>query len=176
MILIAASAVALVIVRPVVAGPLQQRPGWSHYLAWAIGWLVAWTPTVLILRLRDPRPPLRRLSRQPGFAASLAGTAVLALGLLAIGLIALVRVARQGSPARPAMGIRPPDPSWWVWVVLHFGTVVGPAVIAAWVLLAVSGRRRPPRGWLDILARAVGVGWIVLFVINCCARLTYLRN
>src|SRR5687768_4597770 len=72
MILVAASAVAFVIVRPVVDGPLMLRhePGWARYLAGFVGGLVAWTPAVLFLRLRNPRPTIRRLSRRPGFAAS----------------------------------------------------------------------------------------------------------
>jgi hypothetical protein len=171
MVLVAASAVAFVIVRPLVTGRLQDQPDWARYLAVVIGGLVAWTPTVLILRLRGPRLTLRRLSRQPGFAAGVGSTAILAIGLLA-----LVRVSRRGMAVRAGVRLPPPDPSWWLGVVLHFGAVVGPAVIAAWLLLAFSGRRRPSRGWLDLLGRALGIAWIILFLVNCCARLSYLRD
>ncbi len=138
MILVAASALAALLVRPVLAGPLRTYPSWSTYLAVAIGGLVAWTPAVLFLRLRRPRPNLRRLTSQPGFAASLAGTMVVALGLLATGLLALVRASLFGSAARAGVRPTPPDPSWWICVVLHFGAVVGPAVLGAW-------RARPDR-------------------------------
>lgn len=176
MILVAASAVAFVIVRPIITGPLRDQPRWAGYLAAVMGVLVTWTPTVLALRLRRPRPRFRRLSRQPGFAAGLAGTSIVALGILAVGLLALVRVARRGMAVRAGMRLRPPDPSWWLGVVLHFGAVVGPAVIGAWLLLTLSGRRRPSGGWLDLLGRGLGVAWIILFVINGCARLSYLRD
>lgn len=184
MVLVAASAVAFVIVRPLFVGPLQPYSGWTRYVAFAIGGLVTWTPTALALRLRRPRPALRRLSRQPGFAAGVAATAVLMLGLLTVGLLALVRVARQGMAARmgrgggPLPGVmgRTPDPSWWLGVVLHFGVLVGPAVIGAWLLLAVSGRRRPTRDWLDLLGRALGTLWIVVFVVNAAMRLSYLKD
>lgn len=176
MILVAASAVAFVVVRPIINGRLQGQPWWASYLAAVMGFLVAWTPTVLILRSRRPRPPLRRLTRQPGFAAGLAGTSVVLLGALAIGLLALVRFARRGMAVRAGLPLRPPNSAWWLGVVLHFGAVVGPAVIGAWLLLAFSGRRRPSGGWLDLLGRALGTAWIILFVINCCARLAYLRD
>ena len=176
MTLVAASALAFSLVRPLVLGGLRNEPSWAGYLAAVIGTLVTWTPAVLFLRLRRPRPALRRLSRQPGFAAGVAGTAILALGALATGLLALIRVSRQGVGVRAGLPPRPPEPGWWLGVVLHFGAVVGPAVLAAWLLLALSGRRRSATGWLDPLGRAIGVAWIILFVINCCARLAYLQN
>ena len=43
--------------------------------------LVAWTPAVLVLRLRRPRPVLRRLFLQPGASACGAITLALVLGL-----------------------------------------------------------------------------------------------
>jgi len=69
-----------------------------------------------------------------------------------------------------------PDPSWWMGVVFYFGVIVGPAVIEAWLLLTLSGRRRPTKGWPDRLGRAIVLAWIVLFLIYCCARLASLRD
>jgi len=40
--------------------------------------LVSWTAAVLALRLRSPRPKLRRLARQPGFCAVLVPILVIA--------------------------------------------------------------------------------------------------
>ena len=174
MILIAASAVAFVLVRPLIFGTLQTQPPWARYLVAAVGVLVTWTPTVFVLRLRRPRPTLHRLSRQPGFAAGLAGTAILFLGALTIGVLALIRESRGGIAVRPGVRLPSPDPAWWSGVVIHFGTVVGPAIIGVWLLLALSGRRRPTLSWLDLLGRAMGTAWIVLFVINCGFRLSYL--
>jgi hypothetical protein len=182
MLLIAASAVSFVIVRAFVIGSLSREPGWSHYLAMVLGGLISWTPATLFLRLRRPRPTLRRLARQPGFAASLAGTSIIAIGGLAIAILALVRVVHRGAiagivlPIGARVPIPTPDPRWWLGVVLHFGALVGPAIIGAWLLLAISGRRRPAKGWIDPLGRILGILWIVLFVINCCARLAYLRG
>ena len=176
MTLVVASALAFALIRPVMLDEPVGLPAWGRWLTASVGVLVTWTPTVLWLRLRHPRPPLRRLARQPGFAASVVGTGILALGALATGLLALLRTARQGMGVRGGMLLRTPDPLWWVGVVLHFAAVVGPAVLAAWLILALSGRRRPARGWLDRLGRLIGLAWIVLFVINCCVRLAYLQG
>lgn len=46
--------------------------------------LASWTVCFLILRLRQPRPVLRRLARQPGMAACSAAALVLVIPLLAI--------------------------------------------------------------------------------------------
>jgi hypothetical protein len=46
--------------------------------------LTAWTFAFLVMRLRQPRPPLRRLARQPGMAACSAASLVLIVALSAI--------------------------------------------------------------------------------------------
>jgi hypothetical protein len=176
MILVAASAVAFVIVRPVITSGLQRAPRWAIYLAAAMAWLITWTPTVLLLRLRRPRPPLRRLGRQPGFAAAVAASSILTLTAFAIALLALVRLARRGALLGVGRPVPKPTPGWWMSVVLEMGVAVGPAVLGAWLLLALSGRRRPARGWLDALGRVLGAAWIVLFVIHCVARLSWLKG
>ncbi|WP_165070834.1 hypothetical protein [Paludisphaera rhizosphaerae] len=176
MILVAASAVAFVIVRPMMVGPLRAHPAWTRYLAATIAGLVVWTPTVLAMQFRRPRPALRRLTRRPGFAACLAGTSLVVLGAIAVGLLALVRQSRQGMPVRVGRPVPTPDPNWWVSVVLYFGGFVGPAIIATWLLLAVTGRRRPSSDWVDLLGRAIGTAWIVLFVIHACTGLAPLKD
>ena len=183
MILVAASAVAFVLVRPILAGDLLRLPAWGRYLAILIAGLVTWTPTALYLKLRPPRPTWLRLSRQPDFVAGVAASSLLALCGLAIALLTLIRVVRSGAAARvrAGVGIRvaappPSDPYWWLGVVAHFGELIGPAVIAAWAVLVASGRHRPSRGWLDLLGRGLGIAWIVVFVVATCARLGHLRG
>ena len=99
------------------------------------------------------------------------GTATLGLALLAMGVVGTVRLIKGGmvtASGRPALT---PDPLWWWDVLRYFSEVNGAAIIAGWLVLALSGRRRPGRDWLDYLGRAIGVGWIVLFVVGCCDRL-----
>ena len=47
-------------------------------------------------------------------------------------------------------------------LVPTFGTPCGYAVAAAWLALAVAGRWRPERSWIDRLGRVLGVAWIVI--------------
>ena len=137
-------------------------------MTFLIAWLVAWTPAALVLRLRSLRPTLRKLGRTPGFAATLVASAILALGVVAIASLALVRAVRRYPLGSPPLGS---DSMWWMGVVFHFAVYVGPSVIGAWLILAVTGRRRPSRDWQDVLGRLLGTAWIVVFVVNCCFRL-----
>ncbi|WP_422927913.1 hypothetical protein [Singulisphaera sp. PoT] len=177
-ILIGVSALCFTAIRPMIQMDAKGLWGWTNVLVMTVGTLVAWTPAVLILRLRQPRPPLRRLSRQPGFAAGLAGVTTLGLGALAMALLLLVRFAREGArhAGRPLRAMPAHDPHWWFQVVTYFAGIVGVAVIAAWILLAVSGRRRSSPSWLDLLGRLLGMCWIVLFVVKCYASLVYLKD
>ena len=85
MIAVAAVAVGLVLVRQTL--PINEvSPAWAGLAmngsVLAADLLAPISFALLAIRLRPPRPPLRRLARQPGFAACLA--AVTAGGLLAI--------------------------------------------------------------------------------------------
>ena len=90
------------------------------------------TPTLVVLRLRRPRPPWRRLVRQPGAVAC--ATAIVSF-LVAYDLHSLLD----------------PYPALFV---------VGPAVATAWLVLIVSRRWRAERGWIDRAGRVVGAAWI----------------
>ncbi len=174
MILVAATAVALMMVRPVFVNSMFGVRIWTRTFAAIGGGLVAWTPTVLLLRLRPPRPTVRRLARQPGFVAGVAVSTILALYALAGGIVVLVRTAKQWGPA-PAMPgrLETTIASLWAQETLTLGLAGGLTVIATWVVLAVGGRCRPSRDWLDILGRVLGILWIVLFVIYAYNHITY---
>jgi hypothetical protein len=91
------------------------------------------TPAFFILRLRRPRPPLRVLLRQPGTVAALAMVFGLFWGTG--GLLALFPDKVDAMTAAPV--------------------AIGGAVAAGWVILALSRRWEPERGWVD------RVGWIL---------------
>jgi hypothetical protein len=168
MILVASAGAGLAILAPLQEGPLKVWPQWSVYLAYYNIGLLALTPTALTLRLIGPRPLMHRLARQPGFAASVAGSTILALGVLATGILTLVRLIKDDlGPSSPP----PLNPMEWAGIVLYFTPIVGPSILATWVMLAVSGHRRPVASWLDYLGRGIGVGWIILFVIETYVRL-----
>lgn len=103
---------------------------------------------LLIIRLRRPRPPLRRLVAQPGLAACLAGTVAMVAGGAVVLSLTLFRT----------VGISSRDQTYWP----IFIDRIWPAVIAAWVALILVGRWRPERSWIDRAGRALGAYWIVL--------------
>jgi hypothetical protein len=93
--------------------------------------LLFFSPALLWLRSRKPRPTWNELMRQPGTIACLGGvfTAFLA----------------------PVLGIYVGGS----WFVLAFAIVP-----VAWLILAVRRRWKSEPSWLDRAGRVVGIGWI----------------
>jgi len=130
---------------------LEAVADWGSILALlTLPLAVSWTAALTFIRLLGPRPPLSRVARQPGLAATGAATlALLFVGLHGIGVsltfgweAALELILLQGS-------------------FLLAMTSPGPAVAAAWLVLAVTRRWKAERSWIDRLGRAVGVCWVV---------------
>jgi len=154
MALVAATGVGLALARaysdafhgiPFHPSPSSWRT--TDYLRTTSSCMVAcWMLTILGLRLRRPRPRLRRLARNPGFAASCA----LAAGL-AVGMIEAIPRAIGGP--RDLM----PGPFERVSGLMIWG---GRTVLGAWILLAVFRLWRPERSWIDRLGRVLGWSWI----------------
>lgn len=111
-------------------------------------WVVAW----FVIRFRGPRPRFRRLVRQPGMVGCLAAAGVLAIRwghepfvMLLTGRTLGFFMSEKGWPA-------------------HY--FVGPAVLAAWMTLALGGRTRPARGWIDRLGWSIGWTWVALLLMT----------
>lgn len=115
--------------------------------------LIPWTVAVFIMRLRHPRPRLRRLILRPGTAACCAVTVW--LGFKTLLLMLMIGVPQQRHLVMAYMGDGVAIASW-----------AAPAVAGAWLVLILSGRWRPNRGWLDLIGMALGVGWLALEVLN----------
>src|SRR4051794_18545081 len=89
MVLVAGAAAGLAAGRVDIPTVMKWVPGATpnsvaheaHYrrLFSVVSVLTGMTPAVLILRLRSPRPALRRLARQPGFLACALAAAALAV-------------------------------------------------------------------------------------------------
>lgn len=172
MILIAASAVGFWLTRWMAPGMnweqlpgqiwglLQNPPrtGWSlRYLlgviaelsALAIPSLLAWTLALPILRFRGPRPPWRRVWRQPGLVAC-AWIVLTLLGEAALG--AAIVLASKSRAILRGMDAE---------VLIIFGLVMcGLAVVVAWTTLILSRGWRCERSWIDRLGRVLGLAWI----------------
>jgi hypothetical protein len=95
--------------------------------------LIPWTVAIFLMRLRHPRPPLRRLVLQPGMAAW--GAVTLWLGFKALLLVLMLGVPQKWPLVRAYLGDGVAIASW-----------AAPAVAGAWLLLVLSGRWRPDRG------------------------------
>ncbi len=159
MILVAATAVGFGILRDWIAPggvwvpiPLTIRLLDSTYIV--LGAMnLYWTIAVVGIRLRRPRPSLRRLGRQPGFVA---GVAVLLMTLI----YNLLRLYMVLGPRRVLW-----ERLYAFVLNLSSAQSVAPAGAVAWMVLMVNGRWGPDSGWIDRLGRCVGFLWLGLLVM-----------
>lgn len=100
-----------------------------------------WMVAFLVLRLIRPRPPMRPIAQQPGSVAVAA--------MLAGSIVAIV-------------------PPWHLFtskvvdtMTLRLG-ILAASVPLAWLALAIAGRWRPERSWIDRLGGAIGLCWSLL--------------
>jgi hypothetical protein len=174
MILIAASGAGLAVFqlvsKGVLGGPYQWsrlivRPlgGWTpgqalvrlvELLGPSLPFAAAWTCVIPLLRLRAPRPSIRRVLRQPGTVACLASIigalwATTAL-LETLGVLVVTRGRQIG------------DGWLFHFVVEEIFPDMGLAVAAAWFGQAIAGRWRPVPDWVDRLGRVLGCYWIIV--------------
>jgi hypothetical protein len=116
-------------------------------------WL-AWTFAALAIRLRSPRPPFRRLARQPGWVASLSVSLCVPIQL-ALTFFDLYhgpsRIDGSAIPYGFFYGLR----LWPVFVI-----------VGAWLALWLNGRWRPEPSAIDRFGRALGFGWIAFFFLH----------
>jgi hypothetical protein len=132
---------------------------------------VAATLAVLAMRLRQPRPLWRKLTRQPGLAACLVlvPTWALAAAFTVVNVLSIDRMTppfKDGSTYAQQAGV------WGEGFATWGGLLGGFAVLIAWATLAISGRWRAEPSWLDRLGRLVGLAWIALALMVCYALRT----
>ena len=187
-VLVAATAVGLFVFRPYYGvtsldrTPPEPTAPFAGWIACVWNWLVlaspivmAWTLAILGVRLRRPRPRMRRLLRQPGFVAGLMAAAVLTLRLCGFASMC-VRLVGQ--------------PTLWIWSVRRTGgggafrglppgnlyfeadhflatmALVGVSVAGSWLFLLASGVWKPERGWIDRAGRVLGWFWIATLPVT----------
>ena len=176
---------AVALIAAVAAGLAMARafgrkpPGFLGELGggWDVGTLCIWvediallmvfflfaiTPTVLLLRLRKPRPPLRNLVLQPGAAACLIVLLSAPFGVL--------ESVDEWLPPTANSSLGHPDSGWhdFVMIMRHClrAAIVRSAygVASVWILLALSRRQRLERSWIDRMGRCIGVLWIATWI------------
>jgi hypothetical protein len=120
--------------------------------------LVVASPTLLALRLQTPRPGLRALLEQPGAVAC----ALASLAVIPVVLLVLVSNFTAGRPMAAAWTRAVDDlkPERFALV----GTLIGLAVLVAWIVLRARQQWHPEASWIDRLGRLVGSGWIVMIL------------
>lgn len=146
-------------------------------VSWAIPFAMSLTVACLVLRLRSPRPSLRRVARHPGTVACLAALAAMAFRMgEEVFLWVLGYLTRPQSivhlPSPPFIrfdnpGLHRPAGEWLRNALLEmFPNLVSASVVVAiavaWCVLRVSGRWRPAAGWIDRFGRWLGWFWIGL--------------
>jgi hypothetical protein len=143
------------------------------------------TLACLAFRIRKPRPAWRRVGIQPGTAAMLACSVISAFQIveLAVSLslpkvdflggneVSAIRFAESVSLVvmRSRLGnglIGHIEPIGCFGVLtVNLTTPCGPGVAAVWLVLALSGRWRPEKSWIDRLGRLIGAMWIVISLL-----------
>ena len=143
--------------------PFINYPRMGYEVA-EVGALVA-SLTLVALRSRRPRPRWSRLMRQPGWIACLAASGA---GVAATGLDWVGRSYGDsiGYRSRWGWGFDPSDvetpPVVRLQAFTTVGLVVGLVVLTSWLILALGGRWRAERSWVDRAGRVVGVIWLLL--------------
>lgn len=107
--------------------------------------------TLLVLRLSRPRPPIRELARQPGFASCAAATFGFATGLVRLGCNFAFDWDSFENRSYQLVAMTITHPA--------LGTVPG-----AWLALLISGRWKAEASWADRMGRLLGAYWIALHV------------
>jgi hypothetical protein len=126
---------------------------------WAAAPLFCTSCAILVMRIREPRPPIRFLVRRGDFAALLA--------IVVASLSTLLMTAIQQSPTALGLAQFPYPLFFYQWFNL-LDMVVGPAVLAAWLNCAAGGRWGIGRDWLGWSSAAVEILWVILFVCWRC--------
>jgi hypothetical protein len=118
------------------------------------------TVAVALLALRQPRPPLRRMTLRPGFTACWAAAVILAIGaavdLLQMGVGTILSLWPGGWV---------PYQDYWITPMTGHLTKISYTVAVCWLLMAVGGRWRPEPDWVDRVGRGLGSFWVGMIAI-----------
>jgi hypothetical protein len=134
--------------------------------------VAAMTMALVAIRMRRPRPPLRRLFRSPGaVACAVASAAIVLIACWSASVTAVGRgitysqyvewLPNNGGHGKGA-GVPHPFSGR---LLIVYGDEVGFAVVGAWLMFLLAGRWRPERTWMDRAGRALGWIWLGLAVV-----------
>jgi hypothetical protein len=149
--------------------PVDLHDTLEHFLALAAPHLAALTIATLVVRMQPPRPPLRRLVRQPGTVACMVALAVLVVIACWVGMttamgraLEFTEHAKKGiEHSRGKLGVYPLNGK----ILVAYGDRIAFAIAGAWLWRWISGRWRPEPTWVDRLGRATGWIWLILALV-----------
>jgi hypothetical protein len=124
--------------------------------------------TVLLLRLRSPRPALHRLSRQPGFVACSAAVLVIFVRAVGAGLCAVSWLLPDLDARALRMSFLEYPICYRLWSLQLYPFPfaapgeIGLAIGAVWLNLWIGGRWSIERSWVDVLGRILAAGWLMM--------------
>ncbi|WP_406697866.1 hypothetical protein V5E97_03350 [Singulisphaera sp. Ch08] len=139
-----------------VAFPVANHDAWSTLIGSSYPVLLVMSIGVVILRFRQPRPSIRRLSRQPGFLASVA---ILSMTVFGTVLAVIDWATFWGNVSLGLTGN---------WLRTSLISLVGPwnvgfMVLMAWLIGGLQGFRWRD-DWVERAGRLVGGLWIALWM------------
>jgi hypothetical protein len=161
MILVVGSAVGFACCRSVIPGSMDPIAGfsalnWTFTAVDAVGFLLMLSSfMVLAMRLRSPRPTIRRVARQPGAAACFAMVAFTTFRLLNVAYDLVTRNVIE----YPSIESR-------VYHWLSPRSEDASTVAIVWMIFAFGRVGRPERSWIDRAGRVVGSCWILWALIG----------
>jgi hypothetical protein len=140
----------------------------------ALPLLVLATLALVALRLRRPRPALKKLARQPGILAC--GVASLFLCCVsAATLLASLIGGLIGGPAALALSFVSVF-NLLAETLVEWCYLGGVAVFVAWIVLGVVQGWRAEPNWFDRCGRILGWGWVLLTPAVIAMRLSVALN
>jgi hypothetical protein len=155
MIAVVGSAVGFSCCRTVILGSIDPIAGfsalnWAFTAVAAVGFLLMLSSfMILAMRLRRPRPTIRRVARQPGAVACFAMAALTAFRLMNVAFdLATGCVTEYRSIEYRVYH--------WLSPKCEYASIV--AIV--WMIFALGRISRPERSWIDRAGRAVGWCWI----------------
>jgi hypothetical protein len=150
------------------SNPMMSLTGFvAHWIEEQLApWMAVLTWTALAIRLRKPRPTLRRTCRETGAIASIL---VVSLAIIQGSLILLPVIVR-GRNDIPSLlhklGSRGFHEGFLVNFWFSLDDSAGAVVAGGWAAAALAGRLRRPRGWIDVLGTFLGIGWVAIYFIT----------
>jgi hypothetical protein len=168
MVLIGGAALAFVPIRLILRtyaefpqhATIAENPvlGWGMFAHFVLVPLaLASSAALWLLRMRKPRPVLRRIFRQPGMIACTAALSYLII--LLIGLVVYILldfgfgrntlVLNTWDDRALLLELFAIPPGW-----------MGTAVAVGWITLCLSGSWRSEPSWIDRAGRGLGIYWV----------------